>query len=92
MFLFFFQELHQPACDAGVVLMNEIGLDPGIDHMLAMKCIDEVHSKGGKVGYDITSGVLGSLEEASYRSITIVRSDTGKYHELVAPYYYECAA
>ena len=27
-----------------------------------------------------------------YRSITIVQSDTGKYHELVAPYYYECAA
>ena len=29
---------------------------------------------------------------AYYRSITIVQSDTGKYHELVAPYYYECAA
>ena len=24
-------------------------------------------------------------------SITIVQSDTGKYQELVAPYYYECA-
>jgi len=31
--------------------MNEIGLDPGIDHMLAMQCIDEVHSKGGKVSW-----------------------------------------
>ena len=29
--------------------MNEIGFDPGIDHMLAMQCFDEVHSKGGKV-------------------------------------------
>lgn len=29
--------------------MNEIGLDPGIDHMLAMQCFDEVHNKGGKV-------------------------------------------
>ena len=24
--------------------------------------------------------------------ITLVQSDTGKYHESVAPYYYECAA
>ena len=29
--------------------MNEIGFDPGIDHMLAMQCFDEVHNKGGKV-------------------------------------------
>ena len=29
--------------------MNEIGLDPGIDHMLAVDCFDEVHSRGGKV-------------------------------------------
>ena len=33
----------------GITLFNEIGLDPGIDHMLAMQCIDEVHDKGGKV-------------------------------------------
>ena len=29
--------------------MNEIGLDPGIDHMSAMKIIDEVHDQGGKM-------------------------------------------
>ena len=29
--------------------MNEIGLDPGIDHLYAIKTIDEVHSKGGKI-------------------------------------------
>jgi saccharopine dehydrogenase (NADP+, L-glutamate forming) len=29
--------------------MNEIGLDPGIDHLYAVKTIDEVHSKGGKI-------------------------------------------
>ena len=43
------QELDEPAKEAGVTLLNEIGLDPGIDHMLAMQCIDEVHDKGGKV-------------------------------------------
>ncbi|EJT98283.1 hypothetical protein DACRYDRAFT_24735 [Dacryopinax primogenitus] len=34
---------------AGIVVMNEIGLDPGIDHLYAIKTIDEVHAKGGKV-------------------------------------------
>ena len=29
--------------------MNEIGLDPGIDHMSAMRIIDNVHAQGGKV-------------------------------------------
>lgn len=34
---------------AGIVVMNEIGLDPGIDHLYAIKTIDEVHAQGGKV-------------------------------------------
>lgn len=29
--------------------MNEAGLDPGIDHMLAMECFDRVHEMGGKI-------------------------------------------
>jgi len=29
--------------------LNEVGLDPGIDHLLAMECFDEVHQAGGKV-------------------------------------------
>jgi saccharopine dehydrogenase-like NADP-dependent oxidoreductase len=33
----------------GLVFMNEIGLDPGIDHMSAMKVIDEIKAKGGKI-------------------------------------------
>ena len=36
--------------EAGITLLNEVGLDPGIDHMLAMECFDQVHSNGGKVG------------------------------------------
>ena len=35
--------------EAGIVVMNEIGLDPGIDHLYAIKTIDEVHAKGGKI-------------------------------------------
>ena len=34
---------------AGIILLNEIGLDPGIDHMTAMKIIDHIHDRGGKV-------------------------------------------
>lgn len=31
--------------------MNESGLDPGIDHMLAMECFDSVKEHGGRVSY-----------------------------------------
>lgn len=41
--------LDEPARKAGVLFLNEIGLDPGIDHMSAMKIIDHIHNKGGKV-------------------------------------------
>ena len=37
------------AVEADIILMNEIGLDPGIDHLYAVKTIDEVHKAGGKV-------------------------------------------
>ncbi len=33
----------------GILLLNEIGLDPGIDHMSAMRIIDRIHNKGGSV-------------------------------------------
>ncbi|KAI5961639.1 LYS9 [Candida pseudojiufengensis] len=35
--------------DAGITVMNEIGLDPGIDHLYAIKTIEEVHAQGGKI-------------------------------------------
>ncbi|HHT9077621.1 TPA: saccharopine dehydrogenase family protein [Flavobacterium psychrophilum] len=43
------QELDAAAKENNLVFMNEIGLDPGIDHMSAMKVIDEIRSKGGKM-------------------------------------------
>ncbi|RJP61283.1 MAG: saccharopine dehydrogenase [Ignavibacteriales bacterium] len=33
----------------GLLFLNELGVDPGIDHMSAMKIIDEVHAEGGKI-------------------------------------------
>jgi saccharopine dehydrogenase-like NADP-dependent oxidoreductase len=41
------KELDAEAKKAGVIFLNEIGLDPGIDHLSAMKVIDDVKSKGG---------------------------------------------
>ncbi len=43
------QQLHKKAKDAGVIILNEIGVDPGIDHMSAMKIIDAVHDQEGKI-------------------------------------------
>jgi saccharopine dehydrogenase-like NADP-dependent oxidoreductase len=43
------QALDQQAKDAGIIILNELGLDPGIDHMGAMRIIDHIHGKGGKV-------------------------------------------
>lgn len=43
------KELHEAAVEAGITIVNEVGLDPGIDHLLAMECFDDVHLNGGKV-------------------------------------------
>jgi saccharopine dehydrogenase-like NADP-dependent oxidoreductase len=42
-------ELDNAAKEAGIILLNESGLDPGIDHASAMKIIDEIHEKGGEL-------------------------------------------
>lgn len=41
------KSLNEEAKKRGVILLNEMGLDPGIDHMSAMKVIDDIQSKGG---------------------------------------------
>jgi alpha-aminoadipic semialdehyde synthase len=34
---------------SGIIILNEVGLDPGLDHMSAMKIIDDIKSRGGTV-------------------------------------------
>ncbi|KAF2717910.1 LYS9, Saccharopine dehydrogenase, lysine biosynthesis pathway [Polychaeton citri CBS 116435] len=41
--------LDKEAKEAGITVMNEIGVDPGVDHLWAVKTIDEVHKAGGKI-------------------------------------------
>ena len=41
--------LDEDAKKAGILIMNECGVDPGTDHMSAMRVIHEVKGKGGKI-------------------------------------------
>lgn len=41
--------LEEEVKKAGVLFMGEMGLDPGIDHMAAMKMIDAIREEGGKI-------------------------------------------
>lgn len=75
---------------AGIIILNELGLDPGIDHMSAMRIIDHVHSKGGKIDefYSIC-GALPAPEAAnnpfrykfswSPKGVVMAGNNDGKY-------------
>jgi len=86
------QELDQAAKDAGITVMNEIGLDPGIDHLYAIKTIDEVHHKGGKItGFLSYCGGLPAPENSdnplgykfswSSRGVLLALQNSAKYYK-----------
>ncbi len=53
------KELDEDAKKAGILIMNECGVDPGTDHMSAMRVIHDVKKKGGKiVSFKSTTGGL----------------------------------
>jgi len=43
------KNLDAEAKNAGILILNEVGLDPGIDHMEAMRIIHEVEEKEGEI-------------------------------------------
>jgi saccharopine dehydrogenase-like NADP-dependent oxidoreductase len=54
---------HKEAVDKGLVFLNECGLDPGIDHLSAMKVIDHIRSNGGTLtSFESFTGGLISHE------------------------------
>jgi len=58
--------LDNQAKEAGIIILNEAGLDPGIDHMSAMRIIDHIHQKGGKVlEFFSLCGALPAIEAAN---------------------------
>jgi saccharopine dehydrogenase-like NADP-dependent oxidoreductase len=64
------QALHEKAKEKNVLLLNEIGLDPGIDHMSAMQIMNEIKSKGGKI----------ILFESFCGGLVAPESDTNLWH------------
>jgi len=55
--------LDKEAKEKGVLLLNEIGVDPGIDHMSAMQIIDDIRDKGGKIiNFESSTGGLVAPE------------------------------
>jgi saccharopine dehydrogenase (NADP+, L-glutamate forming) len=86
------KELEQQAKDAGIVVFNEIGLDPGIDHLYAVKTFDEVHKKGGKINSFLSyCGGLPAAEDSdnplgykfswSSRGVLLALRNTAKFYQ-----------
>jgi saccharopine dehydrogenase-like NADP-dependent oxidoreductase len=52
--------MHEEVSAAGLIFLNEIGLDPGIDHMSAMQMINRIREKGGKISafYSYAGGLV----------------------------------
>lgn len=84
--------LDQQAKDAGITVFNEIGLDPGIDHLYAVKTISEVHEQGGKVtGFWSYCGGLPAPENSdnplgykfswSPRGVLLAASNTAHFYK-----------
>ncbi|KPI37816.1 Saccharopine dehydrogenase [NADP(+), L-glutamate-forming] [Cyphellophora attinorum] len=86
------EELEQQCQDAGITVMNEIGLDPGIDHLYAVKTIEEVHKEGGKITgfYSYCGGLpapeasdnpLGYKFSWSSRGVLLALRNAAKYYQ-----------
>ena len=59
------KSLNKAAVDKDLILLNECGLDPGIDHMSGMKVIDQIREKGLEIHAfeTFTGGLLESTTE-----------------------------
>ena len=42
-------DMHEEAKENGLTFLNELGADPGIDHMNGMRSADKIRAKGGKI-------------------------------------------
>lgn len=85
-------ELNEQAKEAGITVMNEIGLDPGLDHLYAVSVIDEVHRAGGKVTFflsycgglpapEASDNPLGYKFSWSSRGVLLALRNAAKYYQ-----------
>lgn len=86
------RELASEIEKAGITVMNEIGLDPGIDHLYAVKAIDDIHKDGGKVksflsycgglpAPEAADNPLGYKFSWSSRGVLLALRNTGKFYQ-----------
>ncbi|MFC2107747.1 saccharopine dehydrogenase C-terminal domain-containing protein [Bacteroidota bacterium] len=56
------KSMEKVACDKGLTFLNELGVDPGIDHMSAMRIIENIREKGGELTsfYSYTGGLIAA--------------------------------
>jgi len=85
-------ELNAQAKEAGITVMNEIGVDPGVDHLSAVLTIDEVHKAGGKIlSFKSYCGGLPAPEDSdnplgykfswSSRGVLLALRNQAKYYQ-----------
>ncbi|KAJ2775951.1 saccharopine dehydrogenase (NADP+, L-glutamate-forming) [Coemansia nantahalensis] len=84
------EELDAAAKEAGIVCLNEVGLDPGIDHLYALKIINEVREEGGKItsfesfcgglpAPEASNNPLGYKFSWSARGVLLALRNTARY-------------
>ncbi len=59
------KELHEEAESKGLYFLNEMGVDPGIDHMSAMRIIEQLKSRGCEINafYSLTGGLIAPASD-----------------------------
>jgi len=87
------RELHDEALATGITLLMECGLDPGLDHMSAMRAIEHIRARGGKLTSfkSYCGGLLAPEAEAGNpwqykftwnpRNVVLAGQSTAKYLE-----------
>ncbi|KAL6220857.1 hypothetical protein ACLB2K_008610 [Fragaria x ananassa] len=61
-------KLDEKAKTAGITILGELGLDPGIDHMMAMKMINQAHVRKGKINWSPAGAIRAGCNPATYKS------------------------
>ncbi|KAJ4016880.1 saccharopine dehydrogenase (NADP+, L-glutamate-forming) [Fusarium irregulare] len=80
------EELHEEAKAAGITVLNEIGVDPGVDHLYAVDFIDRIQQEGGKIkSFKSYCGGLPAPERYKFswssRGVLLALKNNAKYYE-----------
>lgn len=73
--------LEQKFKDAGLICFNEIGVDPGVDHLWAIKVFDEVKKAGGKIKsfYSFCGGLVEPAVRIFFTTVAAsINNDIGR--------------